>query len=102
MAKKNPLGPVGEQLRDNIRRLREERGFSYQRLSELLAELGRPIPTLGLSRLERGERRVDADDLVALAKALGTDIVQLLGLGCPACLDRPPSGFSCRTCGTDG
>src|SRR5206468_1120492 len=30
-----------------------------------------PIPVLGLRRIERGERRVDLDELVALAKALG-------------------------------
>ena len=65
--KKNPLGPIGERLR---RRVRELRGpTTYKALSERLDELGQPIPPLGLSRLEAGERRVDVDDLVALSLA---------------------------------
>jgi len=39
-------------------------------LSARLAELGRPILPNGISRIEQGERRVDVDDLVALALAL--------------------------------
>jgi hypothetical protein len=67
--KKNPLGAVGDQVSANVAELRD--GLSYQKLSDRLAELGRRIPPLGLSRIEQGERRVDADDLVALAVALG-------------------------------
>lgn len=66
--KKLPLGPTGERVLDNVIRLRGR--ISYRELSERLTALGRPIPTLGLSRVERGERRIDADDLVALALAL--------------------------------
>lgn len=55
----------------NVRRLRQREGLTYKDLSLRLEELGRPIPVLGLSRLERGERRVDADDLTALAIAFG-------------------------------
>jgi hypothetical protein len=46
--------------------------MQYKELAERLADLGRPIPVLGLRRLERGERRADADDLTALALALET------------------------------
>lgn len=76
--KKNPLGPTGQQVRANIRRFREQRKLSYRELSDRLAEAGRPIPTLGLSRIENGERRVDADDLVALAIALKVNPSALL------------------------
>lgn len=65
-------------MRANVKRIREARGFSYRQLSDLLEELGRPIPTLGLSRIEKGERRVDADDLVAIAVALGVNPSALL------------------------
>lgn len=71
--KKNPLGPTGEQVRANIKRLREKRGLSYRELSERLTAAGRPIPTLGLSRIEKGERRVDTDDLMALSIVLGVN-----------------------------
>lgn len=78
-SKRNPLGPVGEAVRQNVKTLREEQNLSLAALSRRLSELvGRSIPTLGLSRIENGERRVDADDLVALAAALGVSPVTLL------------------------
>ncbi|HEU0237843.1 MAG TPA: hypothetical protein VFR11_01000 [Micromonosporaceae bacterium] len=65
--KKNPLGPAGELTRQTVRTLRLRRNLQYKQISEALAAVGRPIPTLGLSRLEDGDRRVDVDDLVALS-----------------------------------
>jgi transcriptional regulator with XRE-family HTH domain len=62
----------------NVRRIREARGLSYAELSRQLADMGRQIPPLGLRRIESGERRVDADDLVALAIALGVTPITLL------------------------
>src|SRR5215217_819117 len=76
--KKSDLGPTGVSLTHNARRLREARGLSYAELSRRLADTGRDIPPLGLRRIESGERRVDADDLVALALALGVSPVTLL------------------------
>lgn len=76
--KKNPLGPVGDYVRANVERLRGERGLTYRDLSALLGERGRRIPPLGLSRIEQGTRRVDADDLVALAMVLGVSPATLL------------------------
>ena len=73
-----PLGPVGRYVIKNLTELRQARKLSYRELSDRLRELGRPIPTLGLSRIERGDRRVDADDLVALAIALGVNPTALL------------------------
>lgn len=52
--------------------------MTYRELSERLAEHDRAIPTLGLSRIEKGTRRVDADDLVALSVVLGVHPVSLL------------------------
>lgn len=74
--KKNPLGPTGEIVRRNVARLRG--GMQYKELAERLVEIGRPIPALGLRRIEAGERRVDADDLVALAVAFGVSPLTLL------------------------
>lgn len=52
--------------------------MSKKDLSERVAALGRPIPPLGISRVEAGTRRVDVDDLVALALALGVSVNALL------------------------
>lgn len=79
--KKNPLGPTGVRLAGNIQSLRKERGLSYKELSARLADLGRDVPTLGLSRIEQEKRRVDADDLVALALALEVTPNRLLLTG---------------------
>lgn len=65
-----PLDATGEAVRRNIRRIRDERGISAPELSQRLDLLGRPIPPLGISRIENGQRRVDVDDLVAIAVAL--------------------------------
>jgi hypothetical protein len=46
-------------------------------LSAKLADL-RPIPPLGIRRIEAGDRRVDVDDLVAIALALGVSPSTLL------------------------
>ena len=73
-----PLGPVGRYVIENLQELRELRRLSYRELSDKLEALGRPIPTLGLSRIEKGNRRVDADDLVALALALDVNPSALL------------------------
>lgn len=76
--KKSDLGPTGEHVTHAVRKFREARGLSYAELSRRLGELGRDIPSLGLRRIEVGERRVDADDLVALAIALDVTPLALL------------------------
>jgi transcriptional regulator with XRE-family HTH domain len=69
---------VGGYLIENLKQLRKERRLAYTELSDRLGQLGRPIPTLGLSRIEKGNRRVDVDDLVALALALGVSPNRLI------------------------
>lgn len=76
--KKNELGPIGEAAAENIKRLREEMRMSYAEMSRHLEELGRAIPPLGLRRIEEGERRIDADDLVALAIVLQVSPLAIL------------------------
>jgi transcriptional regulator with XRE-family HTH domain len=70
--RKVELGEAGHTVKAQVRRLREQRGLSLQALSERLETVGRPILASGLSKIEAGTRRVDVDDLVALAEALGT------------------------------
>jgi transcriptional regulator with XRE-family HTH domain len=74
--KKIALGATGERLRENLARLRG--GMQFKELSDRLAAVGRPIPPLGLRRIEAGERRVDVDDLFALAVVLGVSPLTLV------------------------
>lgn len=76
--KKSDLGPTGITLTHTVRALREARNLSYAELSRRLADRRREIPPLGLRRIESGERRVDVDDLLALAVALEVSPVTLL------------------------
>ena len=63
----------------NLRRMRRERELTTAALSQRLAEIGHPIAATGITKIEMGDRRVDVDDLVALAAALDTTPNQLLG-----------------------
>jgi len=72
------LGPTGDTARANVTRVRSESGVSFAALSGRMGELGRPMGTLALRRLESGERRVDVDDLLALAVALDVTPLSLL------------------------
>lgn len=94
------VGPTGLMLADNIRRIRGMRAWTYVDLAARLTAVGRPIPVLGLRRLEDGKRRVDADDLVALAAVFGVAVQQLLDApSCADCGSAPPAGYTCNTCG---
>jgi transcriptional regulator with XRE-family HTH domain len=86
--KRNPLGPTGETVRANLQRRREAQNLGYTKLARILEEIGRPIPELGLRRIESGDRRVDADDLVALAVALEVSPITLLMPAVIAANDR--------------
>jgi transcriptional regulator with XRE-family HTH domain len=78
-------GPIGRNLIANVDQLRQARGLSWNKLSAALEAAGRPIPPLGLSRMAKGERRVDVDELVALAQVLKV---------APADLLQPPDSAS--------
>lgn len=63
-------GPVGSRFAANLRGLRRAREWDQARLAAELDDLGHPIGINSISRLEKGERRADVSDLVALAIAL--------------------------------
>lgn len=71
-------GPAARNLVTNIERLCRARRLSWRKLSAGLEAAGRPIPPLGLSRMAAGERRVDVDELVALAQVLDVTPGELL------------------------
>ncbi|MCX4093604.1 DEAD/DEAH box helicase family protein [Nocardia sp. alder85J] len=64
------LGPTGTRVAERLRELRAERGLTLQALATRLAELGRPVDMSALAKVEKGQRRIDVDDLIALALAL--------------------------------
>ena len=75
--KKEP-GPTAERVAANVRILRQERGLGLAQLSELMSEAGQGVSLGALSKLENGDRRVDVDDLMALAVALDVSPARLL------------------------
>jgi transcriptional regulator with XRE-family HTH domain len=64
-------GPTSVRTAANLKQIRQERGVSYAELARRLRSLLHPILDTGVMKIEKGERRVDVDDLVALALALG-------------------------------
>lgn len=66
----------GRALADAVRTLRTQRNMTYTDLSR---SLDRDINPVGVRRIENYERRVDIDDLFALAAALGVTPAALIG-----------------------
>ena len=93
-------GPIGSAVAANIERLLESQNLSYAELSRRLDELGRPIAPLGLTRIRDLQRRVDVDDLVALALALGVSPTTLLLPGSDASTEAGAVGAKAPV--TDG
>lgn len=69
-AAKSHDGMVAYRLSHNLRELRKELDVSTYELSRRLEAIGNPIRPNAITRIEMGDRRVDVDDLVALAIAL--------------------------------
>ena len=74
----NDLGPAGRDVAHNIERLREAQHLTQKELAARMTELGRPVTMQIVSKIEQGERRVDADDLTTAAVALGVNVNALL------------------------
>lgn len=64
-------GPTSIRVARNLRSIRQERGLSYAEMARRLAAIDHPIIDTGLLKIEKEERRVDVDDLIALAVVLG-------------------------------
>lgn len=73
-----PPGPTGDRVAQNLRAIRKSRGMSTYDVARCLREIGWPIQQTGVARIETGERRVDVDDLLALAAVLGCSPARLL------------------------
>jgi len=71
-------GPTSKQVAENTAAIRKARRLQQRDLSDRLREIGRPMLPSVISKIERGERRIDVDDLVALAVALRISPLSLL------------------------
>ncbi|WP_109507120.1 helix-turn-helix domain-containing protein [Nocardioides speluncae] len=72
------MGPTGIAVADAIRLYRQQQDLSYAELERRTAELDHRIPVISLRRIEALARKVDVDDLMALAVALDVAPTQLL------------------------
>lgn len=84
------MGATARTVADNVRRLRTARGMSLRALSAELEQVGHPLSADALNKIENGRtlppgtdepkqvRRVDVDDLTALARALRVSPKSLL------------------------
>ncbi len=100
----NGIGDAGVNVATNVRRLRVGQGLSTARVSELLREHGRPLHETAITKIEHLNRAVDVDYLIVLARAFGVEPSGLLAAAptCGRCLNEPPAGFKCCTCGAEG
>jgi transcriptional regulator with XRE-family HTH domain len=63
-----------------VRRLRDDYGWSQPELARAFAEAGgTPRNATGITRLERGSRRVSLGEAVILARVLGSTVDEMLG-----------------------
>jgi transcriptional regulator with XRE-family HTH domain len=78
MEKRIEIAALGRVVADNVALLRRARGMQYKQLAHALANEGRTIPALGLRRIEAYQRRIDVDDLAALAVVFDVPVESLL------------------------
>jgi transcriptional regulator with XRE-family HTH domain len=100
--------PTSRTIGAHIHTLRTEHGWSLREVARQTELAGKPVGYLTIGRIERNRDparpavAVIVDDLVALATVFGLKPEQLLTApGCFICMDKPPTGFTCRTCGAE-
>jgi transcriptional regulator with XRE-family HTH domain len=69
---------TAETVSANVKRLRTDQNLGLRGLANKLGEVGRPLGHSAVDQIEKGTRRVDVDDLMALAAALGVSPITLL------------------------
>lgn len=75
----NEIGRATKAVAEAVLNRREELGWGLQDVANLLVAHGWPISVSSLSKLERGLRRIDIDDLVAIASVLELEPENLVG-----------------------
>jgi transcriptional regulator with XRE-family HTH domain len=77
------IGEAGGQVAAAVAAHRQRRGLDQAALAAAVTAAGRPMSASVLGKIESAARRVDVDDLVALAAALDVEPAQLLPGGAP-------------------
>ncbi|MFI2437417.1 helix-turn-helix domain-containing protein [Streptomyces sp. NPDC018693] len=72
------IGEAGGYAAAAVAKHRQRRGWDQRYLAERVTAAGRPMSASVLGKVESAARRVDVDDLVALASALEVPPAQLL------------------------
>lgn len=78
----NPAGITHEHVAANLRAARQAIGMDVRTAARLMTDAGRKLSASGISKIENGDRRVDVDDLTALAYVFRTT---------PAAILTPPA-----------
>ncbi|MFE1192893.1 helix-turn-helix domain-containing protein [Streptomyces olivaceoviridis] len=92
----------------NVAALRKARGLSQRALAKQTEQAGKLVGFSTICRMEKAAAHgaspvaIYVDDVVSLAATLGVTVQQLITAPkCDACMDSPPPGFACRTCGAE-
>lgn len=102
-----PIGDASRAVALHVYSNRRARGWSQEELAKRISSSGFHM-TLGivgkieanLDELDRRQRRVTVDELVAFAAAFGANPgAMLTAPECGTCNGAPPAGFTCQTCG---
>jgi transcriptional regulator with XRE-family HTH domain len=89
-------GPLTQQVATNAQKIRKTRRLTLAQVAERMSDLGRPMTLNGVSKIERGNRGVDLDDVVALARALDVPpLVLVLPIGSEPAVELLP-GYEVR------
>lgn len=102
MGRERELGPVARLVVNNVRRLRERRGWSAADLAARMIDMPHPVSRSQLANLENDRRAsLSLDETIALATAL--TVVPWWTLAteqplCGHCGSKPPPGFVCTVC----
>lgn len=84
---------------------RKKRGWSQAELAARTTEHGFYIHPTGITKLEwavkdsHKARHLRLDEAFAIAASFGLTLEAMLGDFCQTCMDHPPAGFTCQTCG---
>lgn len=98
--------PVSRTVAAHITAMRAARGWSQRTLAKHTENGVKAVGFATICRIEKAATAdaptvaVCVDDLVSLAAAFGVAPERMLTApSCFACMDNPPRGFACRTCG---
>lgn len=78
MGKQDENTTTGAVAAERLRAVRKAQGLSLREVAERVAAVGHPLILTAIGKIENGDRRMDVDDLTALAAALGVSPATLL------------------------